>query len=76
MLFAALEFTDFAIIAAIVAVLVGGSAAARYYFRPADRERLARVEQKVSSAADPRRAGLHPGPEGSLAGACRRGDRP
>ena len=47
MLFAALEFTDFAIIAAIVAVLVGGSAAARYYFRPADRERLARVEQKL-----------------------------
>ena len=29
MLFAALEFTDFAIIAVIVAVLVGGSAAAR-----------------------------------------------
>lgn len=47
MLFAVLEFTDFAIIAAIVAVLAGGTAAARSYFRPADRERLARVEQKI-----------------------------
>ena len=47
MLVAVLEFTDFAIIAAIVAVLAGGTAAARFYFRPADRVRLARVEQKL-----------------------------
>ena len=47
MLFAVLEFTDFAIIAAVVAVLAGGTAAARSYVRPADRERLARVEQKL-----------------------------
>jgi ribosomal protein L7/L12 len=47
MLFAVLEFTDFAIIAGIVAVLSGGTAAARSYFQPVDRARLARVEQKV-----------------------------
>lgn len=47
MLFAVLEFTDFAVIAAIVAVLAGGTAAARAGFRPADRDRLARVEQKL-----------------------------
>ena len=47
MLFAVLEFTDFAIIAAIVAVLAGGAAAARSLFGPADRDRLARVEQKL-----------------------------
>jgi ribosomal protein L7/L12 len=47
MLFAVLEFTDFAVIAAIVAVLAGGTAAARSYFRPTDRDRLARVEQKL-----------------------------
>jgi ribosomal protein L7/L12 len=47
MLFAVLEFTDFAIIAAIVAVLAGGAAAARSLFGPADRQRLARVEQKL-----------------------------
>jgi ribosomal protein L7/L12 len=47
MLFAVLEFTDFALIAAIVAVLAGGAAAARSLFGPADRERLARVEQKL-----------------------------
>lgn len=47
MLLAVLEFTDFAIIAAIVAMLAGGAAAARSYFRPADRVRLARIEQKL-----------------------------
>src|SRR5262245_26200602 len=47
MLFAILDFTDFAIIAAIVAVLAGGTAAARGVFGPANRDRLARVEQKL-----------------------------
>jgi ribosomal protein L7/L12 len=47
MLFAVLDFTDFAIIAAIVAVLAGGTAAARASFGPANRDRLARVEQKL-----------------------------
>lgn len=47
MLFAVLEFGDFAIIAAIVAVLAGGAAAARSLFGPADRQRLNRVEQKL-----------------------------
>jgi ribosomal protein L7/L12 len=47
MLFAVLEFTDFAIIAAIVAVLTGGAAAARATFGLANRDRLARVEQKL-----------------------------
>ncbi len=47
MLFAILEFADFAVIAAIVIILTGGTAAARSYFRPADRDRLARVEQKL-----------------------------
>jgi ribosomal protein L7/L12 len=47
MLVAVLEFTDFAIIAAIVAVLTGGAEAARASFGPANRDRLARVEQKL-----------------------------
>jgi ribosomal protein L7/L12 len=47
MLFAVLEFTDFAIIAVIVAALAGGTAAARATFGPANRDRLARVEQKL-----------------------------
>jgi ribosomal protein L7/L12 len=47
MLFAVLDFTDFVIIAAIVAVLAGGAAAARANFGPANRDRLARVEQKL-----------------------------
>ncbi len=48
MLFAVLEFTDFAIIAGIVALLSGGAAvAAASRFLPADRSRLFRVEQKV-----------------------------
>ncbi len=47
MLFATLEFTDFAIIAAIVAVLAGGATAARSILAPTDRDRLARLEQKL-----------------------------
>lgn len=47
MLFAVLELTDFAIIAAIVAVLAGGLATRRASFGPADRHRLARIEQKL-----------------------------
>ncbi len=47
MLFAVLEFTDFTIIAAIVAVLASGTAVARANFGPANRDRLARVEQKL-----------------------------
>jgi len=47
MLFAVLDFTDFAIIAGIVAVLAGGAAAARASFGPENRDRLARVEQKL-----------------------------
>lgn len=47
MLFAILEFTDFAIIAAIVVALAGGTAAARANFSSANRDRLARVEQKL-----------------------------
>ncbi len=48
MLFAALEFTDFAIIAGIVALFSGGVAvAAASRFLPADRSRLLRIEQKL-----------------------------
>ena len=47
MLFAILEFTDFAIIVAIVGVLVASTAAAASYFRPADRDRLVRAEEKL-----------------------------
>ena len=48
MLFGVLEFADFAIIAAIVAVLAGGAAmAARASFGPANHDRLARTEQKL-----------------------------
>ena len=50
MLFAILEFTDFAIIAAILAAIVAvlaGGAAVRASFGPADRGRLARVEEKL-----------------------------
>ena len=50
MLFAVLEFTDFAIIAAVVAVVVAvsaGGAAVRASFGPANRDRLARVEEKL-----------------------------
>jgi ribosomal protein L7/L12 len=47
LLFAMLEFMDFVIIGAMVATLAGGAAAARSIFGPADRDRLARVEQKL-----------------------------
>ena len=47
MLYAVLEFTDFAIIVAIVGVLVASTAATTSYFRSADRDRLIRAEQKL-----------------------------
>jgi ribosomal protein L7/L12 len=47
MLFAVLGFTDFAIIAGIVAVLGGAAAATRAGLGPANRDRLARMEQKL-----------------------------
>jgi ribosomal protein L7/L12 len=47
MLFAVLDVTDFVIIAAIVVVLAGGTAAARASFGSANPDRLARVEQKL-----------------------------
>jgi hypothetical protein len=46
MLFALLEWNDFAIIVCIVAVFSGG-AAATVFLRPVDRNRLERVEQKL-----------------------------
>ena len=45
MLFAVLEFSDFAIIFLIAAMFSGGAAA--LCFRPADRSRLQRVERKL-----------------------------
>ena len=50
MLFAILEFTDFAVlavIAAVAAAAAGGTAAARSSFGAANRDRLARVEEKL-----------------------------
>jgi hypothetical protein len=46
-MFAILDFSDFAIILLIVAVFSAGGAAARVYFRPADRDRLDRTEHKL-----------------------------
>lgn len=46
MVFAVLEFSDFAIITLIVLFCAGGTAASAY-FRPADRERLQRIEEKI-----------------------------
>jgi ribosomal protein L7/L12 len=46
MLFAVLEFGDYAIIAVIL-LLAGGGAAASAYLRPADRERRQRIEHKL-----------------------------
>lgn len=46
-MFAALEFTDYLIIAVIVIVFAGGSAAANSIFRPADAARLRRLEAKL-----------------------------
>jgi hypothetical protein len=47
MLFALLEFGDFAIIAALILLFAGGGAAASRYLRPADRDRLQRIEHKL-----------------------------
>jgi hypothetical protein len=47
MLFAVLEFFDFAIIAAIVALLAGGTVVGRASFGRANGDRLIRVEQKL-----------------------------
>lgn len=47
MLFAGLEFSDFAVIALLILVFAGGRAAASAYLWPADRDRLQRVEQKL-----------------------------
>lgn len=48
MLFAlALEFGDYALLALLIVVLTGGGAAATAYLRPADRERLRRIEHKL-----------------------------
>jgi ribosomal protein L7/L12 len=47
MLFAVLELGDFAFIFVIVAVLTSGTAVARASIGPANRDRLARVEEKL-----------------------------
>jgi hypothetical protein len=44
MLFAVLEFSDFAIIAFLIVVLAGGRAAASAYLRPASENRLRQIE--------------------------------
>ncbi len=47
MLFATLDFGDFAVIALLILLFAGGRAAASAYLWPADRDRLRRVEQKL-----------------------------
>jgi hypothetical protein len=47
MLFAVLEFGDFAVIALLILAFAGGRAVVSAYLRPADRDRLQRVEQKL-----------------------------
>ena len=47
MLLAILEFTDLAILVAIVVVFSGGMAASPLHFRRGDRDRQERVEQKL-----------------------------
>jgi ribosomal protein L7/L12 len=47
MLFAILEFGDFAVIALLILVFAGARAAASAYLRPTDRERLQRLEHKL-----------------------------
>jgi hypothetical protein len=47
MLFAVLEFWDFALIALLIIIFAGGGAAASAYLRPRDRRRLERIEHKL-----------------------------
>jgi hypothetical protein len=47
MLFAVLEFGDFAVIALLILVFAGGRAAASAYLWPADRDRLRRLEHRL-----------------------------
>ncbi len=47
MLFAVLEFTDFAVIGLLILVFAGWGAAASAYLRPTDRDRLQRIEHKL-----------------------------
>ena len=47
MLFAILEFGDFAIIALLILAFAGGRSVVSAYLQPADRDRLQRVEQKL-----------------------------
>ena len=47
MLFAVLDFGDFAVIAVLILVLGGGRAAASAYLRPRDQERFRRIEHKL-----------------------------
>jgi hypothetical protein len=47
MLFAVLDFGDFAIIALLILLFAGGGAAASAYLRPADRDRMQRIEHKL-----------------------------
>jgi hypothetical protein len=47
MLFAILEFGDFALIALLIMIFAGGGAAATAYLRPRDRQRLQRIEHKL-----------------------------
>jgi hypothetical protein len=47
MLFAVLEFSDFAVIGLLILIFAGGGAAASAYRRPADRDRLQLIEHKV-----------------------------
>jgi hypothetical protein len=46
MLFAILDFGDFAIIALLILILAGGAAASTY-LRPVDRDHLQRIEHKL-----------------------------
>ncbi|HEX3315077.1 MAG TPA: hypothetical protein VHR72_09320 [Gemmataceae bacterium] len=47
MLFGVLEWTDYAIILAIVAVVAGGGRAATVYLQPSERNKLERIEHKL-----------------------------
>jgi ribosomal protein L7/L12 len=52
MLFAILEIVDYAVIAGLILVLAGGGAAASAYRRPAERDRLQRIEDKLDLVLD------------------------